>query len=370
MGKKDRETEDFDVSLSSGQKARFTRLYNEVQDDAKKKVKELEKIYTDFTTDTTESPSYLKRLQDLETKSLNLHKEIAGKITAIESLHEKISTVDEEQGTTIQDDIDDFLTNYQDRLSDITSLRTQFVAYKKELEGFESEDGSKVPGLKDKIQAQAKQFDQNLKEYQKKNETFLTDNETKFSALKEKIESLLPGASTVGIAKSFEQHKDSFKWPILMWSGVFLVSLSGMIVYALSLDRNNINDLNDVGIRILNNLPFFLPAIWIAIYASKQQSQNKRLQQEYAFKEDVAKSYQGFKKEIENLDEDEESNVLKLQFMQRLVDIIGENPTSTLEHRSHKDKPPLLDEFSDRFKKAKSKPKTSEKENEPTEEES
>ena len=42
--------------------------------------------------------------------------------------------------------------------------------------------------------------------------------------------------------------------------------------------------LNEALIALLKDLPFFIPTIWLAAYASKQQSQNKRLQQEYALK--------------------------------------------------------------------------------------
>jgi hypothetical protein len=363
MANKKRDNEDLDLNLTSGQKARFTRLYNDFQEDAKRKLKDLDKLYNDFTSDSEGNSSFLTRMKELESRTFLLNKEITQKISAIQLLHDRINTADEENGTSISQNINDFLEEYEDKLSDITSLRNQFVAYKKELEGFEDEEGVKIPGLKDKILSQAKDFDKHLKEYQLKNESFLKENENKFSSLKEKIESLLPGASTVGIAKSFEEHKNSFDRPMTIWSIVFMVSLLGMIVYALCMDKSDIKNFSDVGIRILNNIPFFLPAIWIAIYASKQQSQNKRLQQEYAFKEDVAKSYQGFKKEIENLDENDESNELKLQFMQRLVDIIGENPTSTLEHRSHKDRPPIFGEFAEKLSSSKTKDKNKMNEN-------
>ena len=93
----------------------------------------------------------------------------------------------------------------------------------------------------------------------------------------------------------------------------------------------------------LGNIPFLGGAIWIAVYASKQRSQNKRLQQEYAFKEDVAKIYYGLKKEIEELDDTELGKVLNKRILEVIVDVVSTNPSETLESISHNDKGPILE---------------------------
>jgi len=348
MAKKNSKEEPIDFGVSSGQKARFTRLYKEIEVEAESKLKELKSIYEEFLGG---SPSFQSRLNDLETRAKDSQKKISEDQLSIEEIHRRITEPRGEQGGNLADDIDRFINNYESRLSEIKSLREEFITFRKSLEGFDNANGQRVEGIKDKIQNTAISFEEKLKEYEFKTKASLTESEKKFSATKEKIDSLLPGASTVGIAEAFKNHKDSFKRPVLIWSLVFIGTLIVMIAYSLSIKSADINTFSDVWIQILNNLPFFLPAIWIAIYASKQQSQSKRLQQEYAFKEDVAKSYQGFKKEIENLDDGPESNQLKLEFMENLVHIIGENPTSTLESKSHKDKPPIVSELTSRFRK-------------------
>ena len=93
----------------------------------------------------------------------------------------------------------------------------------------------------------------------------------------------------------------------------------------------------------LGNLPFIGGAIWIAIYASKQRSQNKRLQQEYAFKEDVAKIYYGLKKEIEELDDSELGKELNKRILEIILEVVSTNPSATLESRSHNDKGPVME---------------------------
>lgn len=89
-------------------------------------------------------------------------------------------------------------------------------------------------------------------------------------------------------------------------------------------------------------LPFIGGAIWLAIYSSKQRSQNKRLQQEYAFKEDVAKIYYGLKQEIEELGGSELGVKLNTKMLETIISVVEDNPSKTLDNSSHNDKGPIL----------------------------
>ena len=90
-------------------------------------------------------------------------------------------------------------------------------------------------------------------------------------------------------------------------------------------------------------MPFFIPTIWLAVFASKQQSQYKRLQQEYVFKEINAKSFYGHKRQIEELMKsgvDDKELLLKL--VTQLVIITSQNPSDTLDNKAHNDSPPIF----------------------------
>jgi hypothetical protein len=168
-----------------------------------------------------------------------------------------------------------------------------------------------------------------------------------------RLKSLLPGATSIGLAKAFEDQKKSYTTSIVIWSLIFVFTMLGMlgfgIYYIVEISKIADLDVSKAFIAILNKLPFFVPTVWLAIFASKQQSQNKRLQQEYAFKETFAKSYDGQKTQLEklNLEEDEENEILK-QLLANLVDITSHNPSATLESEKHNEKTPLTQAF-DRF---------------------
>ncbi len=178
--------------------------------------------------------------------------------------------------------------------------------------------------------------------------------EGKYETLTTKIEDLLPGATSAGLAKSYYDQKNSYKWPNIIWSAVFALTMIGMVYYAIQTISES-TDLGNVFMNILSRAPFFIPTIWLALFASKQQSQNRRLEQEYAYKESLAKSYDGYKREIENLLESEEKNEIMEKLVRTMIDTAGFNPSSTLEKQSHNDKPPILGNFFGRKRTDESK---------------
>lgn len=177
-------------------------------------------------------------------------------------------------------------------------------------------------------------------------EEFSKTQNTKFKVLFDRIESLLPGATSVGLAKAYEDQKKSYSKPLRNWSGVFVATMIIMLsfgcYYFIEISKAEDLNLQKAIISLLSKLPFFIPTIWLALYASKKQSQYKRLQQEYAFKETFAKSYDGHKRQIEALAyEPNEQKKLMEELLSHLVKITSQNPSSTLDYQNHNDQAPL-----------------------------
>lgn len=167
------------------------------------------------------------------------------------------------------------------------------------------------------------------------------DWEAKYTALIEKIESLLPGATSTGLAKAYQDQALKYQNPYWVWSTVFITITLGMIAFAVG-SLHDSTTISDAIIRIISRLPFFVPAIWLAIFASKQQSQNRRLQEEYAYKESLSKSYEGYKREIEKLPASAEKNKMIEKLLGAMVTMAEYNPSQTLQMRQHNDRPPIL----------------------------
>lgn len=125
--------------------------------------------------------------------------------------------------------------------------------------------------------------------------------------------------------------------------GLFIIFIGSMMEISVYIFKTADFDVKDRWKGTIGNLPLIGGAIWIAIYASKQRSQNKRLQQEYAFKEDVAKIYYGVKKEIEELYDTDLGQQLNKRILEIIVDVVSTNPSDTLDNSSHNDKGPILE---------------------------
>ena len=160
--------------------------------------------------------------------------------------------------------------------------------------------------------------------------------------LKERIEALLPGATSIGLSTAFEERKKSFKNPKETWRNIFFVSLVGLfcvptysfITDGLPTDAEFPSSAEGLLVYFMLRLPFTLPFVWLAIYASLRHGQALRLDEEYAHKEALSKSFEGYKKQIYELEGSEQQKNQTLNLIATVVRAIGRNPSMV-----YKDKP-------------------------------
>jgi hypothetical protein len=203
--------------------------------------------------------------------------------------------------------------------------------------GSEDDSGELVGGIKQEIE----ELQDNLK-------VFEEDQKTKYTALNEEIETLLPGATSAGLATAFKDMKDSFKWPSRIASWTFYFSLIVMMIatFATMIESFEFWKIKFIGIGDWQNvlrsmttkLPLFVPIIWMAYYSTKRRSEYKRLEQEYAHKETLAKSYQSFKKQIEETKTNNYDLLHKL--LDKSIESLSHNASETLD-KKHGDKMPI-----------------------------
>lgn len=208
---------------------------------------------------------------------------------------------------------------------EIDGILEQLEEYRDEVFG-ETEDDQR--GLSQKFNALHKKI---------KDDHGVWTEET--DALIKRIEGLLPGATATGLAKAYQDQRKKYTAPYWIWATAFVLTMSFMIGFSI-INLQEVNSIDEAMTTIISRLPFLVPAIWLAVFASKQQSQNKRLEQEYAFKEALAKSYESSRREIEKLNEGGEKETLSKELLSTMVKMTGENPSETLQSKSHEEKPP------------------------------
>lgn len=332
--------------LTKGQRSYLKRIINELQKDAEELFNKIESQNSkNFDELLSEKKGLITEIETLKSKITDVEKakeELESRIHSTIDLHEQVFEEDE-NGYSMSSEIQGFTEEFKEYKNQIIGIKSEIDNYSNKLFGYEDEDGNLIKGIDHKIESLKSELQSSIKETQEKLNTFIEENTTKQEDLLEKIESLLKGASTVALAHAFNQHKESFKTTNRIWMGLFvfsIVSLMGISVWGFI---NANYEFKDMWKYTIGNIPFVAGAVWLAIYASKQRSQNKRLQQEYAYKEDIAKVYYGLKEEIKELPESESQNELKENMLKLVLDVIGQNPSETLESSIHDDRGPTGD---------------------------
>jgi cell division protein FtsB len=291
----------------------------------------------------TTSATIVADFQERQRVATENEKTITEFLATIETKKSAIETI-QQNATTWEQDIRTAKESLSTKVSEFDALNERSRSIQAEIESTHE----KIFGKKDADGKLINGYLQDTEELKNKIERFISDQETKFSAQFDEIKSLLPDATSAGLAAAYQKQKDSYKGPIRLWSRVFfgtifiMTCLGGYIIYH-HFQSEKVDSLTDAFISLLKDLPFFIPTIWLAAFASKQQSQYKRLQQEYAFKETNAKSFHGHKEQIERLMKDgaADKNLLA-QLVAQLVLITAQNPSYTLDSKSHEDSSPIL----------------------------
>jgi len=128
------------------------------------------------------------------------------------------------------------------------------------------------------------------------------------------IEGLLPGAASAGLASAFNQRRGHYEFPQRLWQSVFVITVLGLFVLAgLHAGPNGLEygllpkadaalTWDHLGLSLLYRLPFALPLIWLAFHASHKAALAQRVEEDYAFKETVSRSFEGYRREMAELE--------------------------------------------------------------------
>ena len=252
------------------------------------------------------------------------------------------------------EEINELLLASQKELKDLKSFHTDVY-------GLTDEDteGEKKDGLKKDIEDSIR----NLGVYEK-------TQQAAHKTLLDKANEMLSLTTTIGLSKAFNQLKGTFSKANGIWNFVFIISLLTMMAVAyntMSLNFFGVEEIvtpvtstedtkhewETILTKMLKGMPLYIPLVWLAVFATRRRSENKRLEQEYAHKEAVAITYDSYKEQIELID-DSKNKELLLKLLDKAIDTVAYNASSTLDQGKHTESTPshdLVKEFSNAIKK-------------------
>jgi len=252
-------------------------------------------------------------------------------LTEINGWHEKVKSyhntlfIDSDEKESIKHQVDEAAKNISDaqdtvtkKLEDIESDLTDFRKFYSDTFGTENKDTGKFEGgLKKKLE----------------------DGWVKYNTLVNNIEKLLDGATSAGLASAYGDLKKSFDNTIKNNTRIFYCALIALVIASIFfIVKVDIMDLDKLLPNFLHKLPLVGPVIWLAFFASRRRSEAQRLQQEYAHKEAITKSYVSFKQQIEDLGKENEELMSKL--LDTAISVVAYNASETLD-KKHGDKMPI-----------------------------
>lgn len=194
--------------------------------------------------------------------------------------------------------VDQNLAAIQKARQDITVLATQAGTEAAELTQMNAEAKKIYPAFQQVVNV-ANDAQVKVAEYEQKLAALIED----YTALDKKIEGLLPHATSASLASAFREQKKRFEkpqrnWMIAFGITIFLLLLVGLVGAPKVSDK----DTWDVILRHLTSrLPLIVPLLWLGIYAGRNYMLALRLEEEYAFKEAISTSFEGYKREMADI---------------------------------------------------------------------
>jgi uncharacterized coiled-coil DUF342 family protein len=183
-----------------------------------------------------------------------------------------------------------------------------------------------------------KQSDEKAIEY----EQGIAKQRAEFTELRQRIEGLLPGATSVGLASSFNKQKTRFTPPQKLWLITFvacivlLVAVSIPSFYAALRNSSAGWTWNETWRSLTVRLPVVLPLVWLAIYAGRNYM-SLRMDEDYAYKEAISTAFEGYKREMEKIAAYDSANPSPLAILCRnVLTAIAERPGRIYEGK-HRD---------------------------------
>ena len=327
------------LSKSTSKIIREINDYKEKGDALFKEIEETNKIINEYNEELFGNEEATGVKQEIE----ELAESITEKHTKILELYNEMLIGDEENLSTkksvlmAKEAIDSEKDNIVELLKSVETNVENLNAFHEKIFGVRADDDEEDGGLSGDL----KVLMEDMTKFEK-------EQKSKYKTLNEQIEGLLPGATNAGLATAYRDMKGTFDKPIKQASTLFYLTISALVVISLfvaiksigvtGIEFIEVGDWSAVLKGLVNKLPLYIPVVWLAFYATRRRSENQRLQQEYAHKESLAKSYNSYKKQILALgDEDKE---MQKVFIMKTIDAIAYNASSTLDGK-HGDKMPV-----------------------------
>ncbi len=164
-----------------------------------------------------------------------------------------------------------------------------------------------------------------------------TDMSSQLEKLQLRAESLLPGATSAGLAAAFRSRKEAIsrakgRWIVGFVGSIVALSLAvGFIIY----DSQTSSGTTEWWKHLLERIPLTFPLVWAGWFFGRNYGHMMRLEEVYAFKEAISSSFEGYKQQMAEVSGSEGLR----QFCSEVIDIVAVSPLGVFERKSSDETP-------------------------------
>jgi len=269
-------------------------------------------------------------------------------IKVIEDKKKEIDSLDLENKKLVINKIEDYYTKL---FENENSIETQINQAQELCTQFNSSYDSIKPQIKEIQKYKSDIFDENgLKQEISNIVNEVKEKQSEIKELTAAVDELLPGAISAGLASAYNELKISHEKQVNWHNNLFFGSITALSLSAIVcfinpysiLEPLNTTDIIKWTQLLVQRVLLVSPLLWLILFSLKRRSECMRLQQEYAHKEAVTKSYVSFKKQIDGMQNTNTSDYTSLtkQLLEIAISTISFNASSTLD-KNHNDKLPI-----------------------------
>jgi len=337
---------------------KFNSAKNSI-DKLKAKYKDYESLYNDMIAKTDEIKT--------------THTQAAGLLTKIEAIKTSADTADSliaedvakiktaiDENPDIADDID----TMNEQIATVGSIHEKIVERHGDIEklytsiyGKDSKDESgkitRIPGLKDELTTAYDILKDKMEELEKTTQATFNEKlegwEGQYTAISDKISSLLPAALTTGLAHAYQEKRiaeqtkfdngyTGFKWTIGFLSVVALIPITLATLWLFGVIDKDVNQILGLSAILI---PLYGALIWLGFYQNKSLNLSKKLIEEYAHKEVNAKTFEGLSKQISDFGDDDIARELRAKLLVQTLETTARNPADCITNQHKSDNPML-----------------------------
>ncbi|MEM7625812.1 MAG: hypothetical protein AAF333_09295 [Planctomycetota bacterium] len=150
--------------------------------------------------------------------------------------------------------------------------------------------------------------------------------------IRDQINTLLPGATSAGLATAFQSRAEKVDKSIKFWAigfgfGIFVLTAGIIGGYYLISPSGSSLSLAD----FVRRIPLVAPGIWIAWFCARGHTRVSKLRETYAFKQAMSQAFEGYKNQMLELDRSKATGELAKQLSEAALTTLAMDPVRVFD---------------------------------------